>query len=62
MVLVPLLVAKVSGQYLQLRGWHALNSVPRECAQDTRRQTQRGKEIDKVAESSTRVYARSEVR
>ena len=32
MVLVPLVAAKASGQFLQqLRGWHALHSVPREA-------------------------------
>ena len=30
MVLVLLIVTKVSRQFLQLRSWHALNSVPRE--------------------------------
>ena len=33
MILVLLIAAKVSGQFLQLRGWHAVNFVPHEIGQ-----------------------------
>ena len=33
LILVPLIAAKVSGQFSQLRGWHALDFIP--CASET---------------------------